>query len=101
MERWECILHFMVGSLQDNEVVSKDTVDILVHGGLINYDTSTKELPTITASGFKFLLMDTKSQVWYFLLQYLDTVDKKNLDLVECLTFLFQLSFLTLGKASC
>ena len=29
----------------------------------------------ITQSGFQFLLMDTPSQVWYFMLQYLDTVE--------------------------
>lgn len=52
----------------------------------------------ITREGFQFLLLDTPSQVWYFMLQYLDTVNSRNLDLVECLTFLFQLSFSTLGK---
>lgn len=52
----------------------------------------------ITREGFQFLLLDTASQVWYFMLQYLDTVNSRNLDLVECLTFLFQLSFSTLGK---
>lgn len=55
-------------------------------------------LPSITQEGFQFLLMDTSSQVWYFLLQYLDTVHSRGLDLVSCLSFLFQLSFSTLGK---
>lgn len=54
----------------------------------------------ITREGFQFLLMDTPSQVWYFLLQYLSTVSDRGLNLVECLTFLFQLSFSTLGKVS-
>lgn len=53
----------------------------------------------ITKAGFQFLLMETSSQVWYFILQYLDTVNSRNgLSLVECLNFLFQLSFATLGK---
>ena len=52
----------------------------------------------ITKSGFQFLLMETSSQVWYFILQYLDTVQSRNLSLAECLNFLFQLSFATLGK---
>lgn len=52
----------------------------------------------ITKSGFQFLLMETSSQVWYFILQYLDTVHSRNLNLPECLNFLFQLSFATLGK---
>jgi transcription initiation factor TFIIH subunit 4 len=55
-------------------------------------------MPRITQEGFQFLLMDTASQVWYFLLQYLDTVQGRGLDLVSCLAFLFQLSFSSLGK---
>lgn len=54
--------------------------------------------PVITRQGFQFLLMDRQAQVWHFLLQYLDTVQERGLNLVECLTFLFQLSFSTLGK---
>lgn len=54
--------------------------------------------PIITKEGFQFLLLDTSAQVWYFILQYLDTVNERGLSLVECLTFLFQLSFSTLGK---
>ena len=42
--------------------------------------------------------MDTSAQVWYFMLQYLDTTSSRSLDLVECLGFLFQLSFSTLGQ---
>lgn len=52
----------------------------------------------ITRQGFQFLLLDRQAQVWHFLLQYLDTVEQRGLNLVECLTFLFQLSFSTLGK---
>ena len=88
----------MVSSQANNEAISADTVQVLVHAGLIKYDPSKDNLPIITADGFQFLLMDTNSQVWYFLLQYLDTVESKGFNLVECLTFLFQLSFLTLGK---
>ena len=55
---------------------------------------------SITKDGFQFLLMDTSAQVWYFLLQYLDTASARNLDLAECLGFLFQLSFSTLGQVS-
>lgn len=31
------------------------------------------EAPYITSSGFQFLLLDTASQLWYFILQYLKT----------------------------
>jgi len=90
----------MVSSQANNEAISADTVQVLVHAGLIKYDYSKDNLPIITADGFQFLLMDTNSQVWYFLLQYLDTIESKGLNLIECLTFLFQISFLTLGKVN-
>lgn len=54
--------------------------------------------PVITRQGFQFLLLDRQTQVWHFILQYLDTVEQRGLSLAECLTFLFQLSFSTLGK---
>ena len=95
-ERWEYVLHFMVGTKKDS--ISADTIYTLCHAGLIKYDSAKESLPAITAEGFQFLLKNTNSQVWYFLLQYLDTIESKGLDLVECLTLLFQLSFLTLGK---
>lgn len=56
------------------------------------------EAPYITSAGFQFLLLDTASQLWYFTLQYLKTAQSRGMDLVEILSFLFQLSFSTLGR---
>nr|CAG4643886.1 EOG090X04KD [Lepidurus arcticus] len=95
-ERWDCVLHFMVGS-QQQEGISQDAVRLLQHAGLMKKEDGENSL-TITKDGFQFLLMDTASQVWYFLLQYLDTAPNKGLDVVECLSLLFQLSFSVLGK---
>ncbi|XP_064114323.1 general transcription factor IIH subunit 4-like isoform X3 [Macrobrachium nipponense] len=61
-------------------------------------DESESPNMQITSSGFQFLLLDTASQVWFFILKYLETVTERGLSLVECLTFLFKLSFSTLGK---
>ncbi|KAK7487264.1 hypothetical protein BaRGS_00021492 [Batillaria attramentaria] len=97
LERWECVLHFMVGSSEGSDGVNRDITDVLVNSGLMAKEEG-EALPSITQEGFQFLLMDTASQVWYFLLQYLDTVQSRGLDLVSCLAFLFQLSFSTLGK---
>ena len=114
LERWECVLHYMVGS-QQQEGISADAVRILLHAGLMKrYKNLSAPLfftqehffhrdeddgsPVITRQGFQFLLLDRQAQVWHFLLQYLDTVEQRGLNLVECLTFLFQLSFSTLGK---
>ncbi|XP_077511118.1 general transcription factor IIH subunit 4 marionette [Amblyomma americanum] len=96
-ERWECVLHFMVGC-HTTEGISADAVRILLHAGLMKSEEGEGSSPLITMEGFQFLLMDTPSQVWHFVLQYLDTIESRGLNLVECLTFLFQLSFLTLGK---
>lgn len=96
VERWECVLHYMVGS-QQQEGISADAVRILLHAGLMKRDEEDGS-PVITRQGFQFLLLDRQAQVWHFILQYLDTVEQRGLDLPECLTFLFQLSFSTLGK---
>ena len=54
----------------------------------------------ISSAGFQFLLLDTASQVWFFILKYLENVNMRGLSLVPCLNFLFKLSFCTLGKVS-
>ncbi|XP_068602905.1 general transcription factor IIH subunit 4 [Brachionichthys hirsutus] len=94
MERWEVVLQFMVGS--PCATVSQDLAQLLVQAGLMKSEAG--EAPYITSSGFQFLLLDTASQLWYFTLQYLKTAQAKGMDLVEILSFLFQLSFSTLGK---
>ncbi|KAM3596505.1 uncharacterized protein V6R79_015729 [Siganus canaliculatus] len=94
MERWEVILHFMVGS--PSAAVSQDLAQLLVQAGLMKSEAG--ESPYITSAGFQFLLLDTASQLWYFTLQYLKTAQSRGMDLVEILSFLFQLSFSTLGR---
>uniref|UniRef100_A0A8C4HS71 General transcription factor IIH subunit 4 n=1 Tax=Dicentrarchus labrax TaxID=13489 RepID=A0A8C4HS71_DICLA len=94
MERWEVILHFMVGS--PCAAVSQDLAQLLVQAGLMKSEAG--EAPYITSAGFQFLLLDTASQLWYFTLQYLKTAQSRGMDLVEILSFLFQLSFSTLGR---
>lgn len=94
VERWEVILHFMVGS--PSAAVSQDLAQLLIQAGLMKSEAG--ETPCITSAGFQFLLLDTASQLWYFMLQYLQTAESRGMDLVEILSFLFQLSFSTLGK---
>ncbi|XP_042202535.1 general transcription factor IIH subunit 4 [Callorhinchus milii] len=94
LERWEVILHFMVGSA--NAAVSQDLSQLLIQAGLMKSEPG--DSPCITSAGFQFLLLDTSSQLWYFMLQYLQTAEARGMDLVEILSFVFQLSFSTLGK---
>ncbi|XP_029299748.1 general transcription factor IIH subunit 4 [Cottoperca gobio] len=94
IERWEVILQFMVGS--PCAAVSPDLAQLLVQAGLMKSEAG--EAPYITSAGFQFLLLDTASQLWYFTLQYLKTAQSRGMELVEILSFLFQLSFSTLGR---
>ncbi|XP_030645084.1 general transcription factor IIH subunit 4 [Chanos chanos] len=94
MERWEVILHFMVGS--PSAAVSQDLAQLLIQAGLMRSEAG--DAPCITSAGFQFLLLDTASQLWYLTLQYLNTAQSRGMDLVEILSFLFQLSFSTLGR---
>ncbi|XP_054158025.1 general transcription factor IIH subunit 4-like [Oppia nitens] len=98
-KRWESMLNFMVERKQQNpeNAISLDTKKVLIQANLIRLD-DPNDIPDITANGFQFLLMDVMSQVWHFLVKYLETLQTKGLDLAEALIFLFQLSFLTLGK---
>ncbi|XP_077404370.1 general transcription factor IIH subunit 4 isoform X2 [Vanacampus margaritifer] len=74
MERWEVILHFMVGS--PSAAVSQDLAQLLIQAGLMKSEAG--EAPCITSAGFQFLLLDTASQLWYFTLQYLKSAQRKS-----------------------
>ena len=61
-ERWDTVLHYLVGSSQQSGV-SLDAVKILLHSGLMMTDPNDSSQHNITKSGFQFLLMETSSQV--------------------------------------
>ncbi|CAG8772623.1 17567_t:CDS:2, partial [Acaulospora colombiana] len=53
----------------------------------------------ITNKGFQFLLQDVNTQVWAFLIQYLDLAGEMlNMNVVEVLNFFFMLGSLELGQ---
>lgn len=98
LDRWEQILHFMVGLKDRNyQGVSSETRQALVHSKLVVFEPN-EPLPCITSDGFQFLLMDTKSQIWLFVLKLLEMVDSRSSNLAEILTFLMQLNFSTHGR---
>lgn len=98
LDRWEQILHYMIGLNDPNyQGVSSDTKQVLLYSDLVKIDPNDS-LPGITANGFQFLLMDTKSQIWLFVLKLLSMIDEKSSNLAEILTFLMQLNFSTLGR---
>lgn len=94
-ERWEVILHYLVGS--QSAAVSGDIKELMLQSGLMRLcDDDGREAPFITAKGFQFLLMDTPSQVWFFILEYLHWIRDRGMNLVPILRFLFEMSFTTL-----
>ncbi|KAG5456889.1 MAG: transcription factor Tfb2-domain-containing protein, partial [Olpidium bornovanus] len=90
----EAILHFMVGSSSSRRP-SAGVINLMKRSRLMA-QTGEGEL-SITNKGFQFLLQDANTQVWAFLLQYLDTAEELQMDVVEVLHFLFQLGSMELG----
>ncbi|ORX68843.1 RNA polymerase II transcription factor B subunit 2 [Linderina pennispora] len=95
-EKWEAILHFMVGQNAEMPQPSDSVLHILKMSRLMERREGDMR---ITNSGFQFLLQDVSSQVWTVLLQYLRLAEDQNMDVVEVLNFLFQLVGLQLGIA--
>ena len=72
-ERWESVLHYMVASPGAAAAVSRDVVILLHRAALIVLKENSASQPSITPAGFQFLLLDSASQVWSLLLNYMDS----------------------------
>ncbi|KAI8637144.1 RNA polymerase II transcription factor B subunit 2 [Parasitella parasitica] len=94
--QWEAILHYMVGTSLTKKP-SRGVLNLLERSKLMQSSAESGQLQ-ITNKGFQFLLQDVNTQVWAFLLQYLDMAEVLQMDLVEVLNFLFQLGSLELGE---
>ncbi|KAI0247039.1 transcription factor Tfb2 [Lactifluus subvellereus] len=97
LERWETILHYMVSSGTGQTPVkpSQGVLFLLQRNGLMAMNQGQLQ---ITSSGFQFLLHTPHAQLWELLLQYLQMVEERQMDLVEVLSFLFMLSTTELGR---
>ena len=91
---WSALLRFMIG--KPTHMPSTNMAELLVKTNLMTIEDEDRL--RITNSGFKFLLKDTYTQIWTLLLAYIESIDNRNLDKKEVLSFLFQLSFLSFGK---
>lgn len=94
-DKWESILHFMVGTLSTN-TPSPGVLSLLIHSGLM-HGRHADDM-RITSSGFQFLLQDINSQIWTLLLQYLNMAANLQMNPVDVLNFIFMLGSLELGK---
>ncbi|KAI8082830.1 transcription factor TFIIH complex subunit Tfb2 [Halteromyces radiatus] len=95
-QQWEAILHYMVGTSLTKKP-SGGVLNLLERSKLMQISATDSHLQ-ITNKGFQFLLQDVNTQVWAFLLQYLDMAEVLQMDLVEVLNFLFQLGSSELGE---
>ncbi|CCF59694.1 hypothetical protein KAFR_0H02850 [Kazachstania africana CBS 2517] len=95
--KWETILHFMVGTPLAN-IPSHNVLNLLKNSRLMEEADKTGTLK-ITNEGFQFLLQEINSQIWTLLLQYLKMSESLQMDPVEVLNFIFMLGALEIGKA--
>ncbi|CAL4935760.1 unnamed protein product [Urochloa decumbens] len=57
------------------------------------------EAPKLTENGFQFLLMETNSQLWYIMREYISSAEERGVDPTDLISFLLELSFHKLGAA--
>ena len=92
-QKWEQILHFMVGSTRES---TNGVTYVLNTCGLMKSDGGGR--PRITSKGFQFVLEDLSTQLWEFIYSYLETCSGRELDIVEVIAFLFHLGYALLGQ---
>ncbi|VDM01463.1 unnamed protein product [Schistocephalus solidus] len=102
-ERWDVNFAFLIYepvnlTLYDSGEVGICIRKVLLLSGLMKRGGSDSSIG-ITQRGFQFLLMDKPSQVLRFILHYFNYLREEGLNLVESLQFVFQLSFLSVGKS--
>ncbi|PLW49662.1 hypothetical protein PCASD_02189 [Puccinia coronata f. sp. avenae] len=96
-EKWETILHYMVGSRLPTKP-SHNILTLLGQSGLMTSDPRSLHNLKITSKGFGFLLEDVNTQLWNILLQYLKMAEANGVDVVDVLACLFMLGSLELGQ---
>lgn len=97
-QKWETILHFMVGT-ELPAVPSRSVLLLLKLGGLMEGPGTLAGSLRITNRGFQFLLQDVNVQIWTLLLEYLNLTQELHMDPVDVLNFIFILGSLELGKS--
>lgn len=109
--KWESMLHFMVGATAGNTIISDDIQQRLCDMGLMELQVTTTgtgknykktEQYVITSVGFNFLFKDQATQVWDIILAYIDNIalnstNNNQNNKYHILQFLFRLSFLRVG----
>ena len=106
-EKWDAVLHFLVGTPNIKREPAPAVVNFLLTTKLMQHDPDWKgsvdRAPlVITTRGYDFMLQDNHQQVWHFVVQYLQSMErhKKAKELLqEAMLFLISLSFAKVGDA--
>lgn len=100
LRQWENFLLQLVSSgfeESTSEPFSPSMLKICQRAGLLSL--REKEAPRLTENGFQFLLMETSSQLWQIIREYISTAEDRGVDAADLISFLFELSFHATGQA--
>ncbi|KAH8947288.1 hypothetical protein BDL97_11G032600 [Sphagnum fallax] len=101
MKQWESVLLQLVSSASSEApIVSPNffVIDMFKLAGLL-LSSKPNSAPSITDTGFQFLLMDTNSQLWQLVQVYVSAAEDRGTDSGELIGFLLELGFHTVGEA--
>lgn len=100
MKQWESVLLQLVSSTSDGPTGPQNSfiTKVFQRAGLLSL-ANDKESPSITDMGFQFLLMDTNSQLWQLVREYVTTAEDRGTDSSELIGFLLELGFHLVGEA--
>lgn len=101
MKQWETVLLQLVSSASADGPTGPQNpfiIRIFQRAGLLAA-AKDNELPSITDLGFQFLLMDTNSQLWQLVREYVVVAEEQGTDSGELIGFLLELGFHTVGEA--
>lgn len=98
MKQWEGVLLQLVSSAfpdGSHEPQNPVIVQTFQRAGLLTRDGESLKL---TEAGFQFLLMDTNSQLWQIVREYISAAEDRGINNVDLIRFLLELGFHVIGE---
>lgn len=101
MKQWESVLLQLVDCAADGPAGPKNPfiIKVFQRSGLLTPSSRENESPSLTDLGFQFLLMDTNSQLWQLVREYVTSSEDRGTDSGELVGFLLELGFHLVGEA--
>ncbi|CAJ1946016.1 unnamed protein product [Cylindrotheca closterium] len=106
--QWDAVLHYLVGTpnldVQPNPAISHFLLETKLMQPDPEYRGDPEEAPlVITRKGYDFMLQDSTQQVWHFVLQYLQSIERQGNEKAvvfkrEALLVLLCLSYAKFGE---